>query len=129
MSIFNNLTKPYLVFLIIFLSACVSSSSDSLNSEAVGLRAIYYDNEDFTGTQVRRVDAALNFNWGEGSPVPGIAPDTFSVRWIGSITPRYSELYTFTANADDGLRIWVNGVKLIDDWGYTPNTRYAKLKL
>ncbi len=41
MSIFNNLTKPYLVFLIILLSACVSSSSDSLNSEAVGLRAIY----------------------------------------------------------------------------------------
>jgi hypothetical protein len=32
-------------------------------------------------------------------------------------------------NADDGLKLWVSGVRLIDDWGYTPYTRYAKLRL
>jgi endo-1,4-beta-xylanase len=100
-----------------------------LEPEAIGLRAVYFNNENFTGTQVTRIDTTLNFDWGEGSPVAGIAPDTFSVRWTGSISPRYSELYTFITNADDGLRLWVNGVKIIDDWTYSPHTRYAKLRL
>jgi endo-1,4-beta-xylanase len=100
-----------------------------LQSEATGLRAVYFDNENFTGTRVSRVDSTLNFNWQDASPVPGIAPDSFSVRWTGSITPRYSELYTFIVNADDGLRLWVNGIKLIDSWDYAPDTRYAKLRL
>jgi endo-1,4-beta-xylanase len=100
-----------------------------LEAEAVGLRAVYYNNENFTGGQVTRTDSNLNFSWQDKAPASGIAADTFSVRWTGSITPRYSQLYTFTVNADDGVRLWVNGVKLIDSWNYTPETRYAKLRL
>jgi endo-1,4-beta-xylanase len=100
-----------------------------LEAEAVGLRAVYYNNENFTGGQVTRTDARLNFDWQGRAPISGISADTFSVRWTGSITPRYSQLYTFTVNADDGVRLWVNGVKLIDSWNYTPETRYAKLRL
>jgi endo-1,4-beta-xylanase len=112
-----------------FLWGCNQADVPALESVATGLRATYYDNEDFTGTKVSRVDTTLNFNWQDASPAPGIAPDSFSVRWTGSITPRYSELYTFIVNADDGVRLWVNGVKLIDSWTYTSDTRYAKLRL
>jgi endo-1,4-beta-xylanase len=114
-----------------FLWGCNQENqvTPELSSEAAGLQAVYYDNENFTGKQVTRVDTSLNFNWQDKAPAPGIGPDTFSVRWTGSITPRYSELYTFTASADDGLRLWVNGIKLIDDWEYSPEKRYAKLRL
>jgi hypothetical protein len=113
-----------------FLVACAAPAEESLEASVTGLRAVYFDNENFTGKQVRRVDLALDFNWGDGSPAPGIAPDTFSARWTGSITPKYSEVYTFTATADDGVRLWVNGVNLIDDWTYQPNTeRKADIKL
>jgi endo-1,4-beta-xylanase len=127
----SYITRVILIVLFAFiLWGCNQDEVTSdLTSEAAGLQAVYYDNENFTGKQVTRVDTALNFEWGEQSPVPGIGPDTFSVRWTGSITPRYSELYNFIAKADDGLRLWVNGVKLIDDWNYTPNVRYAKLRL
>lgn len=101
----------------------------TVDAQAIGLRAAYYDNEDFTGTKVSRIDTTLDIDWGEGSPVTGIGPDSFSVRWTGSITPRYSDLYTFTANADDGLRLWVNGVKIINSWEYSPYPRYGKLRL
>jgi endo-1,4-beta-xylanase len=119
-----------LVVSLLGLWGCSQTDTNpELDSQAVGLQAVYYDNEDFTGKQVTRIDATLNFNWEDQAPAPGIGPDTFSVRWTGSITPRYSELYTFMATADDGLRLWVNGVKLIDDWEYTPEKRYARLRL
>jgi hypothetical protein len=30
--------------------------------------------------------------------------------------PRYSEATTFYLNADDGVRLWVNGTQIIDSW-------------
>lgn len=40
----------------------------------------------------------------------------FSVRWSGFVQPKYSETYTFSVVADDGVRLWVNGQNLIDRW-------------
>jgi hypothetical protein len=42
--------------------------------------------------------------------------DNFSVRWSGSVAPRYSEPYTFYTASDDGVRLWVNDQLLIDNW-------------
>lgn len=42
--------------------------------------------------------------------------DTFSVRWVGQVRPRYSETYTFYTQSDDGVRLWVNGTLIIDSW-------------
>ncbi len=49
-------------------------------------------------------------------PVTGIGADTFSVRWSGQVSPRYSQTYTFSTTSDDGVRLWVNGALLIDQW-------------
>jgi hypothetical protein len=38
------------------------------------------------------------------------------VRWSGWVQPRYSETYTFYTTSDDGVRLWVNGQQLINDW-------------
>jgi hypothetical protein len=80
------------------------------------LRGEYFDNLDFTGTRVVRNDATIEFDWGTGSPVGGIGPDTFSVRWTGWIRAATSETYTFTTESDDGVRLWVNGQLLVDNW-------------
>ena len=40
--------------------------------------------------------------------------DTFSVRWTGQIQALATGSYTFTLHADDGVRMWVNGVLVID---------------
>lgn len=81
-----------------------------------GLAATYFDNADFTGAQVSRIDSQVNFNWGTGAPAFGIAPDTFSARWSGQVQPLTSEAYTFSITSDDGVRLWVNGQLLINDW-------------
>lgn len=81
-----------------------------------GLRAVYYDNADFTGAQVSRVDPTVNFDWGSGSPNGRLGADTFSVRWVGRVKPMFSETYTFYTQTDDGVRLWVNGQQLVNDW-------------
>jgi hypothetical protein len=78
--------------------------------------ATYYSNPNFTGTAYQRVDPAINFEWGNTnpSPMPGIGPNNWSARWLGTITPEYTEAYTFHVSGDDGFRLYVNNQLLVD---------------
>jgi hypothetical protein len=38
------------------------------------------------------------------------------VRWTGQVEPLYSETYTFYTVSDDGVRLWVDGQLLVDNW-------------
>ncbi|WP_379154441.1 glycosyl hydrolase [Paenibacillus sp. sgz5001063] len=82
-----------------------------------GLTGEYFNNADLSGTPVlTRNDKKLDFNWHGDSPAAGINKDTFSVRWTGKIKSAYSEKYTFTASSDDGIRVWIGGMLVIDSW-------------
>ncbi|HEY8668459.1 MAG TPA: PQQ-dependent sugar dehydrogenase, partial [Tepidisphaeraceae bacterium] len=95
-----------------------------------GLNATYFNNIDFTGSSISRIDATINFNWGSGSPSSAIGADTFSARWTGKIVPRYSQTYTFYTTSDDGVRLWVNGHKIIDNFtNHAPTTNSGYLTL
>ena len=90
-----------------------------------GLSAVYYDNADFTGATVTRVDPTVDFNWAMGAPATGLGVDTFSVRWTGQVEPPVSGTYTFYTQSDDGVRLWVNGQQIINNWtdhGSTENS-------
>jgi beta-glucosidase len=85
------------------------------------LRGEYFDNQELSGTpKVVRSDLQLSFDWASGSPDPSIPNDHFSVRWTGKIVPEKSGDYTLSLRADDGVRLWVDGKKLIDDWSVHP---------
>jgi hypothetical protein len=62
------------------------------------------------------VDLAADFDWGTRAPAAGMGADTFSVRWTGRVQAPFSELYTFSTVSDDGVRLWVNGEVVIDNW-------------
>ena len=93
-------------------SATPTATPDSCN----GLNAEYYDNIDLSALNLTRVDSTVNFDWGTGSPDPGIGADTFSVRWTGQVVPLYSQTYTFYTTSDDGVRLWVDGQQIINNW-------------
>src|SRR5688500_19922919 len=42
--------------------------------------------------------------------------DQFSVRWSGKVTPLYTGNYTFITRSDDGVRLFVNNQRVIDNW-------------
>jgi glucose/arabinose dehydrogenase len=81
-----------------------------------GLSAVYYDNQNFTGATVARIDPTVDFDWGAGAASSGIGADTFSVRWTGQVQAQFSQSYTFYTTSDDGVRLWVNGQLLVDNW-------------
>ncbi|NDJ22436.1 hypothetical protein GS682_12485, partial [Nostoc sp. B(2019)] len=97
-------------------SVITARASDSALSSGNGLKGEYYDNKDFTNLKLTRTDAAVNFDWGSGSPATSVGADTFSVRWTGQVEAKYSETYTFYTTADDGVRLSVNGQQIINNF-------------
>jgi hypothetical protein len=76
-----------------------------------------------------RCEAAINNNWGAGGPGEAIGVDDFSVRWTGQITFS-AGYYTFIARTDDGMRLRVDGVSIVDAWQLQGVTEYrANLQL
>lgn len=93
-----------------------TDGSASGGGSGTGLSATYYDNRDFTGTTKTRTDATVNFDWGGGSPDPVIGTDTFSARWTGEVQAVGAGNYQFQTYSDDGVRLWVNGTQIINNW-------------
>lgn len=81
-----------------------------------GLEGKYYNNDDFTNLVKTQVDPEIDFFWGVNGPEGFSNPNHLSVRWTGEVLPLFSESYTFHTYSDDGVRLWVNGTLLIDDW-------------
>jgi plastocyanin len=63
-----------------------------------------------------QVDAAVDFDWGVRRANRFTPANHFFVRWEGTVLPQFSELYLFRIRADGGVRLWVNGQLIIDDW-------------
>jgi PA14 domain len=57
----------------------------------------------------------INFDW-TGSPGAGVQSEHFAVQWHGQLLAPESGKFTFTTNADDGIRVYIDGNKIIDDW-------------
>ncbi|MBN1311255.1 MAG: hypothetical protein JXB30_07535 [Anaerolineae bacterium] len=76
----------------------------------------YYKNRYLSGAPAAtRDDGVITFNFGDGPPMEGFPSDNFSIRW----TRRdYFEAkpYMFGVCSDDGARVYVDGVLIINDW-------------
>jgi GH43 family beta-xylosidase len=88
----------------------------NLFPSANGLRAEYFSGTNFNSSVLTRSDPCVNFDWGTGRPEAVVPTDSFSVRWMGSVRPAFSETYTFQTISDDGVRLWVNHQLLLDNW-------------
>jgi hypothetical protein len=76
----------------------------------------YFDNPDLIGAPVLvREDAAIDFNWDYGAPAAGLPADGFSARWSRVLTFNEGR-YRFRATIDDGVRLYVDGDLIIDEW-------------
>jgi glucose/arabinose dehydrogenase len=71
-----------------------------------------------------REEVSIDHDWGEGSPAPGIGVDRFVARWTRSMHFAPGN-YIFTATADDGVRLFVDGAGVIDQWIDQGPTAYS----
>lgn len=91
--------------------------SDPAQGLGIGLRGDYYRNQTLTGAVVTHPAEAVNFDWGDGAPDAAIGADDFSARWTGQIMARHTGATTFRTLSDDGVRLWVDGQLVVDNWG------------
>jgi hypothetical protein len=81
-----------------------------------GWRGEYYSNRYLTGQPtIVRNDAVPVFDWGLDAPASGLPADNFSVRWTRDVMLEPG-CYRFTAEADDGVRLYVGEMLLINAW-------------
>ena len=107
--------RRLLVAALTLAAAAVGAPVAHADDARTGLKAEYFDYTDLTGKVAERLDQTVDFDWDMGEPVPGVG-DTFSVRWSGVVTAAHDETYTFITKSDDGVRLWVDGSLVIDDW-------------
>ena len=82
-----------------------------------GLVGTYYNNRWMYGDPIMtRVDPIINFYWGVDDAITETGKDYISVRWEGYLLPSFSEVYEFSFTVNDGVRLWVDDVLLIDSF-------------
>ncbi|MEL6132691.1 MAG: LamG-like jellyroll fold domain-containing protein, partial [Bacteroidota bacterium] len=81
-----------------------------------GLTGTYFSNADLSGLLTSRIDPNIDFYWNTDRPINGMGYNSYSVRWEGLIESPTSSPVTFTTNTDDGVRLWVDGNLVIDQW-------------
>lgn len=74
---------------------------------------------------LQRLDPTVSFWWGGGAPVANGPTDNFMVRWTGFFVPPGDGKYVFHTVADDGTRLWIDGNKILDNWGDNPGDTTA----
>ena len=96
-----------------------------------GLKAEYFPNKTLEGAPVlTRVDREVNFDWGMSNPAPGIPSDDFSARWTGKLVASKTGKYQFGAIADDGVRVYLEGKLIAEDWSeHAPATVTGEVAL
>ncbi|MHC5109458.1 MAG: PA14 domain-containing protein [Planctomycetota bacterium] len=97
-------------------------------SEPNGLVAQYgprIGEEDFERV-LTRIDPTIDFDWGGGgSPDPIVPVDDFMARWTGILRSQVSGVHQFHMTADDGVRLWINGELIIDEWHPANSEEYT----
>jgi len=83
-----------------------------------GLVGEYFDIPNLTGLVTTRVDPTVDFTtWGLSPDGTAVSPDgSYSERWTGFVFIDRSGQWSFTTESDDGVRLRVNDILIIDNW-------------
>ncbi|MEV4973688.1 PA14 domain-containing protein [Streptomyces scopuliridis] len=113
------------------LSASATPAGAAVTCASPVWKAQFYANTTFSGTpKLTACDSAVNENYGTGAPAgAGLPRDNFGVRW--SVTRDFGSggPFTFSAASQDGIRVYLDGVRKIDLWRNVSSTQSKNVDL
>ncbi|MBV9470426.1 MAG: family 16 glycosylhydrolase, partial [Abitibacteriaceae bacterium] len=107
----------------------IAPTGTGVTGNGTGLSGVYFNNTTLTNPTLTKQAYRIDYNWGSGSPDPSIGPDNWSARWSGQVQAQYTEPYTFYANTDDGVRLYVNNQLIINNWQAGSTTTTGTINL
>ena len=82
---------------------------------------------DFGELMFTREDSLISFNFDQNPPQ---VYDDFQVRWTGDIYAPVAGIYNFRTYSDDGVRLFINGELVVNEWRDYPMTNhYGSIEL
>ncbi len=107
-----------------------------------GLTGAYFRGRDLQGEPVlTRLDPKVDFRWDRGAPTDepvargelpaerALEGDSFSIRWTGTLLPPVSGEYELTVTGNDGVRLFVDGRKVLEEWSETSVARAVSARV
>jgi beta-glucosidase len=98
----------------------------SADGGETGLKGEYFSSGDLSGSPAAtRTDENLDFDWQSASPLPGLSPNRYSIRWTGAIQAPGAGDYKFNFHGSDcypckgtnTIRLFVDGKQLVEQEG------------
>jgi LysM repeat protein len=121
----NNIVNPNYIYAGMILYIPCGTKPPAPPSSYAQWKGEYFNNMDLAGTpSLVRNDYAIAFNWGVGWPNSKISADRFSVRWTRTFNLGEGT-YRFSINVDDGARLWVDNVLVLDQWSTATGQAYV----
>jgi len=81
-----------------------------------GVKALYFRGKELAGDAIlSQIEDTIDHPWGSGEVVAGIS-DQLSARWTANLEAPFTETFTLITTSDDGVRLWLDGRLLIDNW-------------
>ena len=106
---------PSLVAYVSQIGSQEGSAAATTPNTGTGLAGAYFNNVALTGSPALERVEKVAFTWSD-SPGPGVNANQFSVRWTGFVEAPSTGSYQFRTRSNDGVRLWINGLLVIDNW-------------
>ncbi|WP_162618720.1 PA14 domain-containing protein [Pedobacter yulinensis] len=119
----NHVLHPVNSRIIIVVDPNVNLDNNSyITGNGTGLKAEYFTDNQLLNAEGKtpktvRIDAEISFSGDDWPRGAGLSLDNFSSKWTGEfLAPVRGEYIFYQTRWDDGSRLYVNGVALVDDF-------------
>ena len=117
-----------ILFLLILTIVGISATTTAQVNVSGGINygsnwtALYFNNTNLSSSPVNSLIniSQVNFNYGANSPFNLVNADNFSIRFTTTENFAQGE-YRFTAQANDGVRVIIDGTTIIDQFTQAPS--------
>lgn len=100
-------------------STCTANVTveDNVAPSLLNLNAEYHDERTLSDLKYTESVDEAHTDWGGGSPNAGLlGNDQYSIRYSGNFVVPQTGNYTFYTRSDDGVRLYIDGTRVINNW-------------